>query len=85
MAYKQSPGRMNMPKTGRDIPMNMVNPAKHTGKKVKVTTTSGKEIELDTRSSEYKALKARKTKKGDKDTTNVFDKGDIHYAGLKRK
>ena len=24
--YKQSPGRMNMPKTGRDIPTNMVNP-----------------------------------------------------------
>jgi len=74
MAYNQSPGRMNMPKTG----------TKHTGKKVKVTTTSGKEIELDTRSSEYKALKARKTKKGDKDTVNVFGKGDIHYAGLKR-
>jgi len=34
MAYNQSPGRMNMPKTGRDIPMNMLNPAKHTGKKV---------------------------------------------------
>lgn len=84
MPYKQSPGRMNMPKTGRDIPMNMINPAKHTGKKVKVTTASGKEVELDTRSSEYKALKAKKTKKGDKDTTHVFDKGDIHYAGLKR-
>ena len=24
--YNQSPGRMNMPKTGRDIPTNMVNP-----------------------------------------------------------
>ena len=24
--YKQSPGRMNMPKTGRDIPTNMTNP-----------------------------------------------------------
>lgn len=24
--YKQSPGRMNMPKTGRGIPVNMVNP-----------------------------------------------------------
>jgi hypothetical protein len=96
MAYKQSPGRMNMPKTGRDIPTNMVNPntkqtvsektaaasrakgkmasvkadikaGKHKpGKKVKVTTSSGKQIELDTRSSSYKALQQRKAKKENK-------------------
>lgn len=90
--YKQAPGRMNMPKTGRDIPTNMVNPlmskdkkGKHTGQVVEVTTSLGKKIKLDTRSDEYKALQNKKTKKGSKDTTHVFDKSNIHYAGLKRK
>lgn len=73
MPYKQSPGRMNMPKTGRDIPMNMVNPAKHTGKKVKVTTASGKEVELDTRSSEYKSLMAKKKKKNVRSGVGIKD------------
>ncbi len=31
MPYKQSPGRMNMPKTGRDIPTQMKNPLYITG------------------------------------------------------
>ena len=26
MAYKQSPGRMNMPKTGKNLPFNMISP-----------------------------------------------------------
>ena len=30
--YKQAPGRMNMPKTGRGIPTNMVNPIKQDDK-----------------------------------------------------
>lgn len=69
----------------RGLGTSPLKKGKHTGKKVKVTTSSGKEIELDTRSAEYKALKSKKTKKGGKDTSHVFDKGDIHYAGLKKQ
>lgn len=79
MPYKQSPGRMNMPKTGRDIPMNMINPTKHTGKKVKVTTASGKEVELDTRSSEYKSLIAKKKKENVRSGVGI--KGGL-YTGM---
>jgi len=69
----------------RGLGVSPLKQAKNTGKKVKVTTTSGREIELDTRSSEYKALQNKKTKKGSEDASQVFDKGDINYTGFVKK
>ena len=73
MPYKQSPGRMDMPKTGRDIPTQLQNPltykdkkGKHTGKKVKITTPQGVEREIDTRSQYYKSLQQRDLRKKEK-------------------
>ena len=63
--YKQAPGRMNMPKTGRDIPTNMVNPAKESEVKEDTKTytythpKTGKKIKMDKRSPEYKHLKLK--------------------------
>ncbi len=65
MAYNQSPGRMNMPKTGRDIPTNMVNPIKQNEPKEDAKTytythpKTGKKIKMDKRSPEYKHLKLK--------------------------
>lgn len=69
----------------RGLGISPLKKKKHTGKKVKVTTSSGKEIELDTRSSEYKSLQNKKAKKGSEDTSRVFDKGDVNYTGFVKK
>ena len=46
-------------------PINYGSPL-NKGKKVKVTTKSGKEVELDTRSAEYKSLMAAKKNKNER-------------------
>ena len=63
--YNQSPGRMNMPKTGRDIPTNMVNPIKQNEPEEDARTytythpETGKRVKMDKRSAEYKHLKSK--------------------------
>jgi hypothetical protein len=64
MAYnqKETVGRGNMPKTGRDIPMYMVNPNKPKEDANTYTYThpkTGKKVKMDKRSPEYKHLKLK--------------------------
>ena len=79
MAYNQSPGRMNMPKTGRGIPTQMKNPLYITGdpteKKVstevskeRVTKPSGQKWTLVTIKDKYKTPcgEVKRTVEGDK-------------------
>lgn len=75
--FKMKPGRGNMPKTGKGLPKDMTNPImlkeKHTGKVVEVTTPSGKKVKLDTRSSEYKSLMAKKKNKNVRSGVGIKD------------
>ncbi len=79
MAYKQSPGRMNMPKTGRDIPTQMKNPLYITGdpteekvgteiSKKRITKPSGQKGTLVTIEDKYKTPggEVTRTAEGDK-------------------
>ncbi len=49
MAYKQSPGRSPLPKTGRGIPVNMVNPImkKETKEEVSVRNNQAASDKID--------------------------------------
>jgi len=79
MAYKQSPGRMNMPKTGKGIPTQMKNPLYITGdpteekvstevSKSRVTQPSGQTGTLVTIKDKYKTPggEISRTVEGDK-------------------
>ena len=63
--FKMKPGRGDMPKTGRDIPTNMVNPIKQNEPEEDARTytythpKTGKKIKMDKRSPEYKHLKLK--------------------------
>jgi hypothetical protein len=57
-------------------PINYGSPL---NEKVKVTTSSGKEVELDTRSAEYKSLMAAKKNKNEKSGVG-FENG--RYTGM---
>jgi hypothetical protein len=61
-------------------PINYGSPL-NKGKKVKVTTKSGKEVELDTRSAEYKSLMKAKE---NKDTKSGVGFKDSRYTGFSR-
>ena len=59
-------------------PINYGSPL-NKGKKVTVTTKSGKEVELDTRSAEYKSLMKAKE---NKDTKSGIGFKDGRYTGF---
>ena len=59
-------------------PINYGSPL-NKGKKVTVTTKSGKEVELDTRSSEYKSLMKAKENKNTKSGAGFKDG---RYTGM---
>jgi len=85
MAYKQSPGRMNMPKTGRDIPMNMVNPAT-IEEAAAASRARGKmaSVEADIKSGKHKPGKKVKvtTSKG---VEREIDTRSQYYKALQKR
>lgn len=64
MAYKQSPGRSPLPKTGRGIPVNMVNPImqKETKEEVSVRNNQAASDKIVEKAAEKKLKEKIKQK-----------------------
>lgn len=82
MAYKQSPGRMNMPKTGKNLPLSMVSPFYQDDIKIKPGTKKvDRKKRKETSQQMAQAVLAGEnvegyTKSG-RTKLEVFKKGDI--------
>lgn len=82
--YKQSPGRMNMPKTGRDIPTQFKNPLYITGDPIKEKVTEIVDRPTSTVEKSGDVFKGTTTKITTKTPKRVITtpEGDEAYAKL---